>query len=144
MSESTTRDLRTRDAIAPRAPKQRRPIFAVGWARQAFGASVSRTVGIVIFGLIVLLCIVVPIVSPYQANDFVGLAFQPPSLAHPFGTDAVGRDLFVRTWEGGRVDLIAAAIVTGFALLVGTTLGTLAGSSRQRWLDSFSCGSWTR
>ncbi|WP_442542664.1 ABC transporter permease [Arthrobacter sp. KN11-1C] len=97
--------------------------------------SASRTVGMVVFGLVVLLCIFVPILSPYAPDEFVAQAFQPPSPAHLFGTDAVGRDLFVRTWAGGRVNLVAAAIVTGFSLIVGTTLGTLAGSSKQRWLD---------
>lgn len=116
--------------------RDRKPIFASGWLRAALGASASRTVGIVLFGLIVLLCIFAPILSPYEANDFVAPAFQPPSWTHWFGTDAVGRDLWVRTWEGGRVDLIAAGVVTGFSLIVGTALGTLAGSSRQRWLDS--------
>lgn len=115
---------------------QRKPIFAFGWLRHAIGASASRTVGIAIFLMIALLCIFVPIFSPYEANQFVAQAFLAPSIEHPFGTDAVGRDLWVRTWEGGRINLVAAAIVTGFSLLVGTALGTLAGSSRQRWLDS--------
>lgn len=114
----------------------RRPIFAFGILRRLIGAPASRIVGLVVFGLIVLLCIVVPILSPYPSNDFVAPAFQAPSWAHPFGTDAVGRDVWTRTWEGGRVNLIAAAVVTGFVVIVGTTIGTLAGSSRQRWLDS--------
>jgi len=116
--------------------KQRQPLFALPWLRLAFGVSASRTIGIVVFSIIVLMCIFQPIFSPYQANEFVAMAFQPPSWEHPFGTDAVGRDLFVRTWEGGRINLVAAAIVTGFSLILGTTLGTLAGSSRRRWIDS--------
>jgi len=118
------------------APRERRPIFSTGILRRLIGAPASRIVGLVTFGLIVLLCILVPILSPYPANDFVAPAFQAPSWAHPFGTDAVGRDLWTRTWEGGRINLIAAAVVTGFVVILGTTIGTLAGSSRQRWLDS--------
>jgi len=114
---------------------QRNPL-ALNWLRRLIGAPASRLVGGAVFGLIVLMCIFVPVFSPYGANDFVAMAFQPPSLAHPFGTDAVGRDLFVRTFEGGRIDLVAAAVVTAFSLVVGTAFGTLAGSSRQRWLDS--------
>jgi peptide/nickel transport system permease protein len=119
----------------PLTRRARQPIIAVGWLRKAVGASASRTVGMIVFSLVVLLCIFVPIFSPYAPDEFVAQAFQPPSAQHLFGTDAVGRDLFVRTWAGGRVNLIAAAIVTGFSLLLGTTLGTLAGSSKQRWLD---------
>lgn len=97
---------------------------------------VTRTIGGAVFLLILLMCIFVPIFYPYGPNDFVAAPFLAPSWEHPFGTDAVGRDVFLRTWAGGRVDLFAATIVTIFALLVGTVLGTLAGSSRQRWLDS--------
>ena len=113
-----------------------RPLLAQGWLRRLAGGHVSRLVGIVLFSTVVLLCIFVPILSPYQPNDFVNMAFLPPSWQHPFGTDAVGRDLFVRTFAGGRVDLVAAAITTGFALTVGTVLGTVAGAARSRWIDA--------
>lgn len=118
------------------AAKTRSPIFATGILRRMIGAPASRVVGLTIFGVIVLLCIFVPILSPYASNEFVAPAFQPPSFAHPFGTDVVGRDLWTRTWEGGRVNLVAAVVVTGFVLIVGTTIGTIAGSSRRRWVDS--------
>ena len=52
---------------------------------------------------------------------------QPPSLAHPFGTDALGRDYFVRVLEGGRVSLVVGlggAVATG---LLGTLIGLVAG-----------------
>jgi peptide/nickel transport system permease protein len=113
----------------------RRP-WALGWLRALIGAPASRIVGATIFTLIVLMCIFVPIFYPYGPNDFVGMALQPPSLDHPFGTDQVGRDVFLRTFAGGRVDLATGVIVTVFALVVGTLLGTLGGSSRTRWLDS--------
>jgi len=116
--------------------RSRRPIFATGLLRRMIGAPASRIVGLAVFGLIVLLCIFVPIFSPYASNDFVGAAFQAPSWQFPFGTDTVGRDVWTRTWEGGRVNLIAAAIVTGFTVIIGTTIGTLAGASRIRWVDS--------
>jgi peptide/nickel transport system permease protein len=114
----------------------RTPAPIPGRLQAVVGGPATRTIGGAVFALIVLMCIVVPFLYPYGPNDFVAAPFQSPSLAHPFGTDAVGRDVFLRTWAGGRVDLFAAAIVTIFALVVGTALGTLAGSSRQRWLDS--------
>ena len=113
----------------------RKPL-ALNWLSTFIGKERSRQIGVVILVAIVLLCIFVPIVSPYHANDFVAPAFQAPSFKHPFGTDAVGRDVFVRTFAGGRIDLITALIVTTFALVVGTTLGTIAGATRFRWLDA--------
>jgi peptide/nickel transport system permease protein len=97
----------------------RTPAPIPGRLQAVVGGPATRTIGGAVFALIVLMCIVVPFLYPYGPNDFVAAPFQSPSLAHPFGTDAVGRDVFLRTWAGGRVDL-----------------GTLAGSSRQRWLDS--------
>lgn len=113
-----------------------RPFLAQGWLRTLVGAHVSRLVGIVLFGVIVALCVLVPVLSPYSPNDFVNMPFMAPSWAHPFGTDSVGRDIFVRTFAGGSVDLIAAAFTTGFAVIVGTTLGTLAGATKHRWVDA--------
>jgi peptide/nickel transport system permease protein len=78
----------------------------------------------------------VPPLWPYSPDTLVGIAYQAPSWSHPFGTDSVGRDLFVRTFAGGRIDLLVAAISIGISLIVGTLIGTLAGSARQRWLDS--------
>lgn len=113
-----------------------RPFFAQSWLRTLVGGHISRLVGIAMFALVVLMCIFVPLLSPYGINDFVAMPFQAPSWAHPFGTDAVGRDVFVRTFAGGSVDLLSALVATGFAVIVGTTLGTLAGSTRYRWADA--------
>jgi peptide/nickel transport system permease protein len=93
-------------------------------------------VGMVLLGVVVLMCIFVPILSRYDPYEFVAEAFQAPSLTHPFGTDAVGRDVFVRTFAGGRIDLVAAVVAAGFALVVGTAIGTFSGATRRRWLDS--------
>ncbi len=120
----------TDDGLAPRRP------LALGWLRAGVGAPASRIIGATAFTLIVLMCIFIPIIYPYGPNEFVAPPLQAPSWAHLFGTDSVGRDVFLRTFAGGRVDLSAGAIVTVFAIVVGTLLGTLAGSSRVRWVDS--------
>jgi peptide/nickel transport system permease protein len=57
----------------------------------------------------------------------LAVKLQPPSLAHPFGTDELGRDLWVRVLSGGRLSLASAAEVIILALLVGTLVGSLAG-----------------
>lgn len=113
----------------------RKPI-TLSLLRRVAGSGPSRWTGIALVGTIVLLCIVVPIVSPYEPNAVVANGFEPPSWSHLFGTDATGRDVFTRTFAGGRIDLVAAALTSVFAVLVGTTLGTLSGSTRLRWLDA--------
>ncbi|MGR3912920.1 MAG: ABC transporter permease [Gammaproteobacteria bacterium] len=60
---------------------------------------------------------------------------QPPSAAHLLGTDQLGRDLFSRVLYGGRIALKVALTATGIALLIGATLGMIAGFG-PRWLDA--------
>ncbi len=55
-------------------------------------------------------------------------ALQAPSAAHPFGTDATGRDLLARVIFGAGNSLAGAAIAVLVGLVVGTALGVLAGS----------------
>lgn len=58
-----------------------------------------------------------------------GEALQPPSAAHPFGTDATGRDMLARVVFGAGNSLAGAAIAVLVGLAVGTTVGVLAGST---------------
>jgi oligopeptide transport system permease protein len=77
---------------------------------------------IIIF--IILLAIVGPFLSPYSYSDqdFVA-ANQPPSKEHWFGTDNLGRDLFVRCLYGARVSLTVGI----FASLINLTIGVIYG-----------------
>ena len=64
--------------------------------------------------------------EPYR-TPLPGLHPQPPSFAHPFGTDPLGRDLFARTLIGGCVSLgvgLSAAVVS---ILIGTVWGLVSG-----------------
>lgn len=105
------------------------------------GAAVRRrhkvglNVGLVILGLVILLSIFVPVFDHYGPDDLSAAPFLAPSLAHPFGTDDFGRDVFVRVWAGGRLDLAIAVIVVGCSLLFGTFIGVASGASRRRWVD---------
>lgn len=53
----------------------------------------------------------------------------PPSIesGHWFGTDAVGRDILVRTLEGGRISLMVGLVATIVSLLIGVSYGAIAG-----------------
>ena len=63
--------------------------------------------------------------DPYQSQ--MASRLQPPSLAHPFGTDQLGRDLLTRCLYGGRISLLVGALVVMVTLIIGVPVGALAG-----------------
>ncbi|MEX2536644.1 MAG: ABC transporter permease [Trueperaceae bacterium] len=69
----------------------------------------------------------------YQTMDFTA-QFAAPSLAHPFGTDEFGRDVFTRVLHGAAVSMQVALIAVGISGTVGVLLGVLAGFLGG-WLD---------
>ena len=81
-----------------------------------------------VFLIILLACIFAPLLTPYapEAVDLRNLR-QPPSLAHPFGTDKVGRDLFARVLYGGRTSILVAGSGALGGALIGVLLGAFAG-----------------
>ncbi|MGW1294114.1 ABC transporter permease [Streptomyces sp. NPDC002533] len=62
-----------------------------------------------------------------QAVDLAN-KLEPPSLAHPFGTDDVGRDLLLRCVYGLRVSLLVGLVAALTATVIGTAIGALAGA----------------
>ena len=66
--------------------------------------------------------------APYDpgASNFDAI-HEPPSLAHPFGTDWAGKDMLSRVLYGGRFSLTIGAIAVGLAVAVGVPLGAIAG-----------------
>ncbi len=85
-----------------------------------------------IMGCIVLGCIVLAVtfagLLPYEPNKSdMTVRYQPPSLAHPMGTDALGRDLLTRVLYGGRISLLVGLSVMVITLLIGVPVGAIAG-----------------
>ncbi|MGC9666820.1 ABC transporter permease [Planosporangium sp. 12N6] len=76
-----------------------------------------------IFALIVLLAFVGPLVWKYKSIDITPDNSQPPSLAHPFGTDGLGHDGFAQVLRGLQISVRVALCIA----LVATTLGVLWG-----------------
>ena len=88
-----------------------------------------RSPAFVLIALLVLVVAAGPLLSPYAPNaqlDIIALRSQAPSLAHPFGTDAVSRDVLSRVLEGGRVSLALALLSVSLSLVVGTLYGALS------------------
>jgi peptide/nickel transport system permease protein len=76
----------------------------------------------------VLLTAVAPWLAPYDpvATDFAEV-LSPPSAAHLFGTDDIGRDILSRVIHGSRISLEAGLFTVAVALVVGLPLGLAAG-----------------
>ncbi|MBL0920471.1 MAG: ABC transporter permease [Hydrogenophaga sp.] len=81
-----------------------------------------------LFGLLLLVALVGPWLVPYDPMATnAAMALQPPSAAHWFGTDVIGRDIFSRVVVATRVDLLIALSSVALAGSLGLTLGLLAG-----------------
>ena len=82
-----------------------------------------------IFGLIIVICLFGPMLFGQHDGAENNLAnnFQKPSSEHWFGTDDLGRDLFVRTLEGGRISLAVGFLATAVSLMIGVVYGSIAG-----------------
>jgi len=124
----TAADFRTLDQgqapAAQPAAAQRTPL---GLLRALFSRPASAA-GTVIFLLFLTLALLGPLLAPYGANEQIAAdARQPPSAAHPFGTDTLGRDVFSRVLLGARDILSLAGFGTLLAVLSGTSLGLLSG-----------------
>jgi peptide/nickel transport system permease protein len=82
-------------------------------------------------GAVVLLLVVVALLAPVLARDpnrpDVKQMLEPPSAAHPLGTDQLGRDVLARMLYGARVSLAVGFVSVGIATAIGIVLGSVAG-----------------
>lgn len=89
-------------------------------------------VGSVVFIAILLFCFVGPWLWPYDATYIdIRSRNQGFSLAHPFGTDQLGRDIFARMMKGGQVSLAVGVVAMVLSVLIGTAIGVIAGYFRR-------------
>lgn len=76
--------------------------------------------------IIILAAIFGPIISPYTYKGQSADVRQGPSFAHPFGTDKLGRDIFVRVMYGTRISLLVGVVTMVLVCLIGITYGAIA------------------
>jgi peptide/nickel transport system permease protein len=95
----------------------------------------AAVVSLVVLVLLVALAYVGGLLWKYGAGEITPDNSQPPSLDHPFGTDAVGKDQFAQVLRGTRISLQVSVTVAILATLVGTLWGSVAGYFGG-WLDS--------
>jgi len=85
-------------------------------------------IGLVVLGSLVTAAVLANVVSVYDPDlPDVEAIRQPPSLAHPMGTDQIGRDQLTRLLHGGRFSLQVGLFATLVSILIGTSIGALAG-----------------
>jgi oligopeptide transport system permease protein len=112
-----------------------RPVSNTRRAARRFFQQKLAVVGLVITGFLVLVAVFAPLIAPTEidAADLMS-ANQFPSAAHPFGTDAIGRDVLTRVIYGTRTSLIVGFSAIALACAIGVPLGLAAGL-RGGWVD---------
>lgn len=97
-----------------------------------FSQNKLAIIGLVLLIIIAIMAIVAPMTSPYNYREQLGIYNAPPSAAHWFGTDDLGRDMFVRVWEGARISLFIGLTAAVIDLIIGVLWGSIAGLSGGR------------
>jgi peptide/nickel transport system permease protein len=117
------------EAEAPAAPGRLSDLL------YQFRGNPATIAGAIIVGIVVLAAIVAPEITPYPPSkiDLNAIA-QPPSWAHPFGTDQYGLDVFSRVLVAARLDLEIALSAVAVSMCIGVLLGAIAGFLG-RWTD---------
>jgi peptide/nickel transport system permease protein len=95
---------------------------------QRFQRNRAALGGLVIIGFILVLALAPGLFAPYSPFKLdSALSGEGPSAAHWFGIDQVGRDLLSRVIYGARIAMIVGFAATGLSLVVGVTVGAVAG-----------------
>lgn len=108
-------------------------------AARPFAAGLRRLLGnrAILFGAVILLVVVLaallaPWIAPYAPNKLsIVNKLKGPSLAHVFGTDEFGRDIFSRAIFAGRISLLVSLGVVCISTVLGVLLGVAAGFFRR-------------
>ena len=111
-------------SVPPRPDRLARALFR-------FRQSRLSVIGAVMVAVVLLLAVFGPMIAPYP-QDIAGAVstaerFQPPSLAHPLGTNELGQDVLSLTLGGTRVSVLAGFGVVLIGAAIGTLVGAVAG-----------------
>ena len=103
--------------------------WAEAWRR--FRRHKLAVVSLFVLAAMMLLVIFGPSLWKVAINDIdFSARLQNPSMAHPFGTDDLGQDLFARMLYGGRISIAVGIAAMLMSILVGVVIGAVAGISR--------------
>ena len=124
------------DAAIPRT----RPFWRHSMVRRRAGVTKSiwrqplTIAGLVVLAAWLIVAVAAPLIAPYNplVQNFKPLL--PPSAQHIFGTDDLGRDVLSRVIYGARVSLPLSLLLVSLSVVIGSTLGAVAGYFRG-WID---------
>ncbi len=118
--------------------QKRRRRGPIAYVVSTYRRSPSLVIGAAILIALALLAALAPLLTPYTPIELdPANRFQPPSTAHLFGTDELGRDLWTRSLYGARVSLLTASLAVVIAMVIGVPLGLMSGYFG-RWIDSLT------
>jgi len=128
----------TRQAVLEMQRRNRRENLGRAWYK--FSRNPLSIVGAATVSIVTLLAIFAPLVAPYPEHvkpftDFANASL-PPSLAHLFGTDEIGRDILSRVIFGFREALGMGVVVLALVVPVGVLMGLVAGYFHGTWIDT--------
>jgi peptide/nickel transport system permease protein len=104
-------------------------LAAEAWRR--FRRHKLAVVSLAVLLVMVLMVVFGPLIWKLAINDIdFSARMKLPSAAHPFGTDDLGQDIFARMLYGGRISLAVGLAAMAMAIVVGVTIGAIAGISR--------------
>ncbi|QNS02623.1 ABC transporter permease [Streptomyces xanthii] len=116
-----------------------------GTRRRSTRAWRVRSSAVIVAAVLLAVLLVPPLTQLDQQAVDLAAKLRPPTWAHPFGTDDVGRDLLLRCVYGLRVSLLVGVVAAVVATVVGTAVGALAGAlggwtdrALMRVVDAFS------
>lgn len=117
------------DATTHEKPRSQ---WADVWSQ--FKTHKGAMIGLLVFSFLVLFVFVGPLIwtkdptfiNP-NAAEMIKTRNKPPSLINPLGTDQLGRDMLARMMKGGQVSIAVGLVAMTISILLGTTIGVLAG-----------------
>ena len=116
---------------APAVVPRRRSVSLWAEAGRRFLRHRLAVVGLVVLLAMVLFVAFGPLLWKISVNDIdFSARLKTPTLAHPFGTDDLGQDIFARMLYGGRISLSVGIAAMLMSMFVGVTIGAIAGISR--------------
>jgi peptide/nickel transport system permease protein len=118
----------------PEALAEQEKLWHLFWKR--FRKDTLALIGAVIVLILFVVAILAFVLAPYDPGQIdIKRVLEEPSAAHPFGTDALGRDVLSRMIWGSRISLLVGFVAMGIATAIGVFLGALAGYYG-RWVDN--------
>lgn len=120
--------VKSNDSVNTQTKNKKRGQWSEAW--RMLKRNKMAMLGLTIIVILVLLAVFADFIADYEEVAIkmnTSIRLQGPSRAHILGTDELGRDIFARIIHGARVSLKVGIIAVGIAIVIGGTLGAIAG-----------------